>query len=621
LLQVYLQKLLNPGNTFIINMKIKSDFILNLSARNSQFDIEDTNIFLFNRADLPSKYVGFINDKDYENTDIYRRNIGVVNIGIYIYGNVYYRNGSDVSAGQPVSENILLNLYLEKWDDFIVDLKGSFTIIVLDAGHNIIKLFTDQLHPRTVYYYCSNTQLLISSSLSEIINCLKNKNIQLKADRSSILEYYLYDYTLDNSTFIEDIKETEPGQIIEFKDGGCTIANYFDFLNELDLSGPKMSKGEGIELLQCVLKENVRLYDPGPGKTAVALTGGFDSRSIIACFGENYREYQYYSYGRPESWDLKIPMQIAEKINLQYKGFIFTDDFDNKFSEYGEQAVLLGDGVGKFSMANYIYVYSKFFPGISQILTGLFGSELIKRFTGANIAMKNNMLALLKNHASGTLFQPNGVDELNGSFFSKEFLQRHGNELESKCRNNPMITNNLPENQKIFYNLLTLGTRKYFQRELKIQSPWVTNKHPFYDIDFIDALVKTPFPNVYNWELKKSLLRNLRTHELYGAFIGQKPELSGFISTHGFKPEYLRNKIYTPLIGLSYLLYKKKIKSSSGLTFHDLIIRTIERKISEIEIDDNSIFYTMFQNVDHNSSEFIKMFSLFYWLKAHNIEI
>jgi hypothetical protein len=595
--------------------------MLDLSAHNSQINIENTNIFQFNRADLLNNYVDCINDNYYDNTDIHGKNNSDIKIGIYIYGDVYYRNEAGMAPGQTVSQSKLLKLYLEKGDDFIVNLKGSFTIIILDANQSIIKLFADQLHPRTVYYYYNNTQLLISSSLSEIIKCLKNKNIQLKADCSSLLEYYLYDYTLDNSTFIEDIKETEPGQIIEFKDGRCTVTKYYDVLNKLDLSGPTMSNGEGIELLQSVLMKNVRLYDLGPEKIAIALTGGFDSRSIIACLGENYEEYQYYSYGSLESWDVKIPAQIAKKINLKYKAFIFSEEFDEKFDDYGERAVLLSDGVGKFNMANYVYVYSKFFQGISHIMTGLFGSELIKRFSGANIVMNDNMLTLLTTSTRNDELNSQINEALSSSLLSKQFIHNYSDIVKYKIKNNPLINNDLPENKKVFYNILALGTRKYFQKELKIQGPWVTNKHPFYDIDFIEALVRTPFPNVYNWELKKSLLKNLKTHTLYGAFIDQKPELSVFMSTHGFKPMYLRKNIYTPLIALSYVLYKKKIQSSTGLTYHDLIYKAVERKSYEIDIYNDSVFYQMIRRADKNSSQFLKMFSLLYWFKAHNLDI
>lgn len=538
----------------------------------------------------------------------------------YIWGDIYFRNEYNRANSTLLNTIDIANLHFTFGDDFIREIKGSFVILAIGADTSI-KLFTDQLHSRSVYYYSRNDLILIASDLSIVVKCLHEKRHTVSANHRWLIEYLLYGYALDNSTLIENVFESKPGQIINLSNGNVKLGSYFNVLDNLDYSGPKMTSHEGEEYLKHVFNKNIALYDRGTNTTAVALTGGYDSRSIIASLGNNYKAYDYYSYGRQASWDIGIPQQIADKLDLKYSPFIFSKEFDEQFIENGKQAVLLSDGVGRLSFANYVYVYSSFLPGKNNILTGLFGSELIKRFTGANLAISQNMLDILTTGQIGEMLSKQMTMITQQYFFSGEFIEEYKDQIEVNLKANNLICNDLPQNQKVFLHFLSIGTRHYFQKELKIQSPWVNNLHPFYDIDFIEALLQTPFPNLYNWELKKNLIKNLKTHKLYGALIDQKPELSGFMSTHGFRPKYLRKKLYAPMIALDFYRYKKQISSASSATYNDLISKSIAHVIEEMKIGHDSIFYNMINHADRRNPKFLQMISTLFWLQQHGIDV
>jgi hypothetical protein len=596
----------------IRNQERLSDFILIKNPENQK-----TELFLFNRFKALNKSVS--RDNIYLPVEFADSTKAKGIYRIFCYGSVYYRNSFRKSLTKSLTDSIVLDLFLAEGENFIQKLKGSFIIIIINNINEHIKLYTDQLHPSPSYYYQENGYLFISSSLSELILRIKEKKIDPKLDFKSVIEYYLFNYILNEDTFIEKVKRTSSGNIIEFLKGNVVIKNYYNGQAELNISEPLMSKKDGLFILAETFKENILLLSQHKD-IAVALTGGYDSRSIIANLYENYKNFRFYSYGRPESWDIKIPKLISEKLDLNYSAILFEDKFDNQFEEFGEQAILLGDGVGDFSLANYVYVYSNFIPGISNIITGLFGSELIKRITGANLAMNNNILELLTSKTPAKILEDQIKKSWRNSFFTKDFAIKYKEQIKSEIELDPFINNVLPENQKIFLHFLSVGIPNYFQKELKIQSPWVKNMHPFYDIDFIEDLLKTPFPNIFNWELKKSLFKNLKTHKLYFELIAEKPELLNFMSTHGFKPKYLRNQVFSPLIALEYYKFKKRIKSSSSMTYTSLIQNSIQRKLSFVNCETDSVFFKMFNSADQKDPQFLKMFSLFYWLKANGVE-
>jgi len=596
---------------------IPSDFILIRNFKNVVPGHDPVRLFTFNRSLLLGS---LIDRKPFSHFFDLMNLSGITSENpCYIWGNVYLRNEHNRNGFKLLTNKDIGLRHKSEGDNFIRKCKGSFVILMCDEN-SIIKLFSDQLHPRSAYYYSQNDLLVVSSSLSAVIEYLKTQNIPISINHSWLLEHYLYEYSLDNSTLIRDVYETQPGQAVSFSHSDVRISQWFDVMTDLDYSGPKMTSKEGIDYLKHVFTSNVRLYDKGPDLTAVALTGGYDSRSIIASLGDNYTEYQYYSYGRPESWDVKIPQLIAQKLNLNYVPILFEKKFDDSFIENGLKGLMLSDGTGTLSLSNYVYAYANFFEDKKNIITGLFGSELIKRFTGANLAISSNMLSLLTKKSFEQILSDQLKEAAQNSFFSNRFITNSRDQTLTRLSNNTLINNELPQNQKVFLHFLALGTRKYFQKELKIQSPWVTNLHPFYDIDFIEALLKTPFPNLYNWELKKSLIKNLKTHRLYGALIDQRPELSNFMSTHGFKPKYLKSKLYSPFIALDFYRYKKTIKAASGMSYKVLIDNALNYHLCRNRVEHESLFYLMMKQADQKNPQFTRMFSVYLWLNYHGIE-
>lgn len=600
-------------------MRKESDFLFKANLNN----ISDTELLLFNRLELikksnPSK-ICMTGVSLKNRTDLYSS--ASSEIEIFCFGDVYYRSSSKLYNYNVLSDEDLLRLYIKEGKHFVNQIKGSFTIIVKDSKNENLTVFTDQLNPRSVYYYFIKNVLIISSSLSVIIKKLQDENTKVTINQHSIFQYYLYNYITGSDTFIEDIYETEPGQLIVFNNNGIKISTYYNHFEQLNLTSKKLNIKEGEELLKNSLNKNVALYDKGPEETAVALTGGFDSRAVLASLGTNYKDYEYYSYGKTGNWDTKIPAEIADKVNLKYTPIPLDKSFDENFSENGEKAVLLSDGVGTFSMANYPYVYSSFVANKENILTGLFGSELIKYPSSRGLFVTNNMIDILFNENKREAVENQTKNPIHLNFFSESFLEENGSLLLEKVSSDSFIANNKKNNEKLFYFLMHTGFRKYFQKELKIESPWVRNLHPFYDIDFVEAIVKTPFLWVYNWTDKKSLIKNLKIHKIYTNIINQKPVLSRFMSTHGYKPKHLNSILYLPLLALEFFQYKKKIKSETSMTFTSLISDSVKTKSEKIDIKEESIFSTMMKNADRNDAQFVKMFSLLFWFKAHDIDV
>jgi len=487
---------------------------------------------------------------------------------VAVYGICYSRlKAVGVDPGQRLNARRLSELYQSHRLDFLGQLKGEFVLIIADHRRGETYFIADPLNVKSVYYYNAPSGLLFASSLFGLSKLMKASGIEPVWDGASFVEYYLFDFILGDETGLEGVRELQAGQMLRVRDGRGEPALYCDPFQLFALTNTPLGERESAALLSDILRKNIALFSDGPEHTAVALTGGYDSRSIAALAGHDFQDYQYYSYGHPESWDIKVPKMLARKNNLSHLSIDLSGSFKRDYSKYALQAIRLGDGIAEASRANYTFVYANHLQDKQSIITGLFGSELIKNPSTRGAFIDENMLSVLR--AEDTEARLNGLYDqmLEEGVVSRVFGEAHRDTVVQRALNNPFVHNGLDMNEKLFYFVLMVGVRKYFAKEIKLERFFIHNRPPFFDVDFIKALLQTPFPWVYNWTQEKSLVKNLKIHRIYANFISHNRALLDTISTHGFKPKYLRSKWLYPLLAYQFWSMKKKITQESQLSF------------------------------------------------------
>jgi hypothetical protein len=539
---------------------------------------------------------------------------------VMIYGDCYDKIVPDKGAttGRLTAEEIC-NRYRRQGDQVVDTLKGSFVILLIDSNQKYLKAFTDPLNILSLYYRRTPSgALFFSSSLKALARSLQQSGIAPEIDHASLIEYYLFDFPLTDHTFLKDIREVPPGSRLKYDAReGLSLSAYFNPLNFFSLSSELLSREEGAERIKRVLSENIQARLESPSQTAVALTGGYDSRSIVALLGEQFREYQYFSYGSRHSWDVRIPQAIAAQNDLKYSFIDLEGAFLTDFEKYADQTIQMGDGIAEASRANYTFVYSRYFSDKSSILTGLFGSELIKTPSSRGMFIDENIIQLLESYDPARTMDRLFDEAAATGLLEKEYLRNWQEKVTERVLSNHIFTLDRPINHKYFYFLLLTGMRKYFSKEIKIEKPFVQNLTPFFDLDFIAVLLQTPFPWVYNWSKEKSLTKNLKIHQIYSDLIKANEGLLDVISTHGFRPRFLTKKIFYPLIAAEFFLNKKKIARQSSLNFQVQIDRFFDAndKTSCLPQVNKS---KLFENRKDHYKDFIKLNSLAYWVDSLN---
>jgi len=540
---------------------------------------------------------------------------------VLIYGYCFTRLDGQIKNKRRLYANDILDLYEVEGKNITSVIKGSYSILIYNNKQNSIEVFTDELNLRNVYYAKNDDKLILSSSLSAYTNYSKKDfdTVNLK----SVIEYALFDFDLVNETFIKGVKSIPPASHLHYSGKKILIKQYWDIFSEFKNTKPVLNEEKSFEKVESLLKQNLALYLSKPKKTAFALTGGYDSRTNLALLNGKFGSGYYYSYGVDGSYDIKFAKIVASKLKLNYNAFILNNSFANSFDKNAEIAIDMGDGIAEMSRANYIYVFKKITNKFDYILTGLFGSELIKRPTSLGGYIDKNIQSLLLSNNIKTTFDEIIQKAKSTAFINPEIIEKYKSEIYIDLIKNKYINNEYKGAQKFFFFITGKGIRKYFMKEIKVERAFVENLHPFFDIEFIQLLLKTPFPWLYNWEAKKSLLENLKIHKFYAKLIhDNNKKLSNIPSTHAYKPKYLLKKLYLPFLVLQYIYYRPKIKTAGIFKNEKLIWSFYKNRKATIK-EYGQIFIN--ENIEKNylkhQKEFGKLISLQVWMRNNKLNI
>ncbi|MFN8258887.1 MAG: hypothetical protein U0W24_24580 [Bacteroidales bacterium] len=539
-----------------------------------------------------------------------------------VYGYCFTRLDSNLEIGKKrLFSNDLIFLY-QKFGKKITDhIKGSYSLFIFDKENQEAVLITDKFNINNVYYSYNNERLLISSSLGAF--CTYSPHEFGKINIKSVIEYHLFDFDLVNECFIEGIKSVPSASCYSFSKNKTSYNNYWDIFDAFSKTSIKYSEDEAIEKVEDLMKKNLELYISHPKETAFALTGGYDSRTNLALLGHKKQECFFYSYGLEKSYDIRLPVKIAKKLNLNFKPFYMDQNFANNFDKSAEIAILMGDGNSEMNRANYVYVFKEFFTKYNFILTGLFGSELIKRPTSLGGYIDRNVRDILLSQDLDSTLDKIFLRANEENFINNKLLDEYKDQIKKDIQNNRFLTNQFQPSLKFFFFITGIGNCKYFMKEIKTERAFVENLHPYLDIEFIELLLQTPFPWVYNWENKKSLLRNLKIHKFYGALIHRNnKKLSNIISTHGYKPKYLLSKIWLPFLIFQYFILKRKINKIGIFKNEDLCYefyrkRSVNLNKFSLLFNNSSIEKDFIQHM----KDFTKLSSLQIWMYEYNVNL
>ncbi|HEC92809.1 MAG TPA: hypothetical protein ENI51_07460 [Candidatus Atribacteria bacterium] len=368
-------------------------------------------------------------------------------------------------------------------------LKGWFNLIIVDNKEKKYHVLNSRFGMRPLYYAEANGYFIFSSELKSFVRCsLIKKEINKKA----LIEFALFNYPIGKDTFLANVFLLNPATFITIKNSQVFHSIYWT--PESLISDNLLPFEESLEGAEVMLKNAVNEMSRDQMKVGISLTGGFDGRTILSLTDKKKENLLLYSFGVSESEDIRIPKKISKQLSYNYFPIYLDNNYGCElFNKYAKKTILFSDGRSSLARAHYLYAFDLLSREIKVALTGICGSELVRavRVTGEVIS-KNLKLIFLNDDSiyKGTIFK-----NLQKTRYYNQFIIDIAKPsiLESIKAIKLFNNSRFKLNQKFYIFLMKEVLRKYYGTEISMESPFLYNRFPYLDYDFVDFIFKTPF--------------------------------------------------------------------------------------------------------------------------------
>ena len=175
---------------------------------------------------------------------------------------------------------------------------------------------------RPLYYAQINKYFVFSSELKSLMRSSLIKN---EINQKSIIDYALFNYPLGKETYIRNIFVLDPATFITIDRTKIIHTTYWK--PEGLFSDRLFSREESLSQAEDILKKIVNEMHEDSEKIGVAVTGGFDSRTILSLIDKEKENLLLYSFGIPESGDIKVPKKISQQLSYDYLPIYLDDNY------------------------------------------------------------------------------------------------------------------------------------------------------------------------------------------------------------------------------------------------------------------------------------------------------
>jgi asparagine synthetase B (glutamine-hydrolysing) len=386
-----------------------------------------------------------------------------------------------------VTENILGAKYSN-----LGNLKGAFALCVLDKKLDILYAISDRRSQYPLFYSITDSGIILSSTISTFCQ----NNFKMKFNPEWLYEFLYFNYPVGQTTPLKNVLRIPPASVLCFNlnTGRHSIQEYSQPFRKAD----KLLVGkEAIQKAKSVFQKQMAKHIPPNTKVAVSLTGGLDSRTVLAYSMALFKNnVETYTYGIPGCYDLKIASSIASLSGIKHHQIIFDDSLTGQLNRLIYETVYLSGGLERITRSTLNFAYRELtnngnnFP---VVLTGIAGDHLFRD----HVKSLGNIPSLVSTDMAETI--RSGTSFVNREVFKRAF-GRDYDVFEEYIKNSQGRLESAygPLNQAEPYMsfLIYEVSPKYFAGEHAIASNYTTLRSPYWDDEIISLVYEISFSTI-----------------------------------------------------------------------------------------------------------------------------
>jgi asparagine synthase (glutamine-hydrolysing) len=291
-----------------------------------------------------------------------------------------YVNRGTCSTGRSAQPNhprrYIIEAYEESGNVSLSDVSGLFSGFIVDERRGRSVLFTDRFGIERLFTYEDREKFVFSSEAKAILAAVpQTRNFDL----AGLAEFLACGCTLGERSLFAGIAVMPGGVMFELQMGhAARRRTYFEAAAWEGLA--PFPEQEYVENLAETLAGTVRTASTSPSRVAVSLTGGLDSRMVMAFLEAPTGSVPCYTFGSMyrDTYDVRVGRAVAKVCGQPHQVVVLGDKFLGAPGEYLEKAVFVSDGLLGLSGAAELYLNGLAKTVAPIRITGNYGGELLR---------------------------------------------------------------------------------------------------------------------------------------------------------------------------------------------------------------------------------------------------
>lgn len=403
---------------------------------------------------------------------------------IMMYGEIYdYQRLKDdlINKGHKFVVNndpeFILHLYEEYGREFVKKLNGSFVLTIWNNKKHELLIANDRYGLRPLYYANHNGYLLFSS---EIITILRDGSFVRTINENAVSDFLLFRCILGTKTFLQGINLLPAASIMICDTNKISIENYWDFnFRECKERSEEYYIQELTKLVQKAIERQLK----GNHRIGVSLSGGFDTRMIVANIVKKLPSIHTYTSGGPHCKDVRFASKIAKMLGTHHHLFEYEPQdliLASKKKTYLLEGLIDTDSFGIMNRLEEIKIF------LDVEISGIGGGEIHRgNCITKNMEISKNEEELFKAICAYLAFKV--PDEL----LDKDF--RENREASINCLKSLFYKyNDKPLLNKSDHFFIRETLPSYTRSHFIIKNNQFEFRAPYFDLDLVDFIQTVP---------------------------------------------------------------------------------------------------------------------------------
>lgn len=270
----------------------------------------------------------------------------------------------DWPAGAPeLGAEQALALYEDRGVPGFASLNGRFNLVIHDARDRRLLVVNDRCASYPLFFRDSGSRLIFGSQVRPLLELAGDSP---RPDLTSLRQFLVFQTVLTEGTLVEGVRTLPPGAALTREDGRSRVHRYWQ-LRYLEDDGA--SEAEHAEGLAAALRGAIRRGAEGGSGIAVLLSGGLDSRALVAVT----RPSLAITLGDWENAELEVARAIAHQRGLPQ---VFVRRAPDFYADLVDLGTALGDGAYRFDNAHFAALRGALPAHVTDLLTG-YGFDLL----------------------------------------------------------------------------------------------------------------------------------------------------------------------------------------------------------------------------------------------------